>query len=285
MSNAIYRIVSEKREDLRALELFVDIALNGIDKATKAVHGIKLIQKINEALGDPPPFTNEEALAKAKARAADVAQFAESEKSRGFPYLFGIASIRLWSLLEALVDDLAVEALKDPAGCKDQVLLSRLKGPLLEFRNASSDDQAEFLAETLKQAVEAALKQGIGKFESILEPIGLGGGIADSARKCLFELSHVRNAIVHKGGKADRKLIEACPWLLLTRGDQVCLNGKDFHRYTMAAYWYLLEIKLRYQFRGELRPDAMTQLQADLVTQILKLEADASKEGRDVPQA
>jgi hypothetical protein len=124
MSNAIYRIVGEKREDLRALELFVDIALNGFDKATKAVHGIELMQKINDALGDPPPFASEEALAKAKARAADVAEFAELEKSRGFPYLFGIAAIRLWSLLEALVDDLAVEALKEPAGCKDQVLLS-----------------------------------------------------------------------------------------------------------------------------------------------------------------
>ena len=273
MSDAFDRIIQEKREDLRALELFVDISLNGLEKATKAVHGIELMQRINEALGDPPPFATEEDLANAKARATDVALFAESEKARGFPYLFGIAAIRLWSLLEALVDDLVIESLKDPSQCKDQALLSRLKGPLLEFRNASADDQAEYLAETLKQTVEAALKQGVGKFESILDPVGLGGGIADPVRKCLVELRHVRNAIVHRCGKADRKLIDACPWLQLARGDQVSLNGREFHRYTIAGYWYLIEIKRRYQSRRSPDPETMVQLQNDLVAHILKLEA------------
>lgn len=284
MSNAVQRILIEKREDLRALELFVDIALNGLEHATRAREGIDLVQRINQFLGDPPPYSSNEALATAQARAAQVEAFAESEKSRGFPYLFGIASIRLWSLLEALVDDLIVEALKDPSGCEDQSLLSRLKGPLLEFRSASPEDQAEFLAETLKQAVESTLKQGIAKFEALLGPIGLGGGVADPIRKCFFELSHVRNAIVHRGGKADRRLIAACPWLPLSRGDLVCLNSRDFLRYMTAAYWYLVEIQFRHNHRAEPRPDAAPRLQADLVTRLLELEAGPAN-GLVAPEA
>lgn len=273
MSDAISRIIQEKREDLRELELFAEIALNGLDRATKAVQGIELIQKINAALGEPSPFPTDEALAEAKARAGEVEKFAGAQSQHGFSYLFGIVAIRLWSLLEAFVDDIAVEALKTPEKCKDRVLLSKLKGPLIEFRNASPDDQAEYLAETLKQGVEATLKQGVGKFEAILEPLGFGGGVADEVRKCLFELCHVRNTLVHKGSKADRRLIDACPWLGLARGDHIRLSAKDFRRYSFAGYWYLIEIKHRVKHRGTEPPRETLQLQDDLVAHILELQA------------
>jgi hypothetical protein len=275
MSDPFFQLIRRKNEDLRELELFVDIALNGLDMATKAVRGVELVQEISKVLGEPSPYPTLDVLERAKARAQAVEKFAAQEKQRGFPYLFGLGSVRLWALMEALVDELVIEALKTPKQCKDQALLAKLKGPLLEFRGASIEDQAEFLAETLKQAVDATLKQGVGKFEAVLEPVGLGGGVADAVRKLLFELSNVRNAIVHRGGKADRRLVESCPWLGLSRGNPLLLTGRHFHRYVLSAQWYLLELRARHDFPvGKTRSTELEHLQTELLKLIAKDDQD-----------
>jgi len=248
-------VLLRKREELRELEYFASVCDNALHQATKAVRSVELQREIASALGEPPPFENDEQFEKAKSHASVIAKFAEAEKSAGLPYLFGLCAVRLWALMEALVDEIVVEAMRQPERCKDQAALSRLKGPLVEFRAASPDEQAEFLAETLKQSVDALLKPGIGRFEAILDPVGLGGSVDESVRKTLFELSQVRNVLVHKAGKADRRLVDGCTWLALERGAIVRVSGKMFARYLLAAYWYLIEIRGRIDERfGGKRP-------------------------------
>jgi len=266
---SFYSCLQKKSSDLEELELFADICSKALRRATKGVEEIDLWQRISGLLGEKPPMEPGEALEKAKARAATVAAFAEAQKTNGAPYLFSLCTVRLWALLEALVDELVVEAMKDPGSCTDQVLLSKLKGPLVEFKVASSDEQAEFLAETLKQAVDAPLKLGAGRFEAILGPVGLGGEVDDHVRKNLFELSQVRNCVVHKGAKADRRFLEACPWLDIDRGAEIQVTAAMFERYMTAAFWYAVELRGRVDERGggsrdESVPAALAML-ADLL--------------------
>jgi hypothetical protein len=249
-------IIAAKREDLAELELFAGICAQSIRQASKAVEGIELKQRIASLLGDPPPYQSEAELAEAKDRATKISEFASAQKANGAPYLFSLCAVRLWALMEALVDELIVEAMRQPQLCCDQSLIGKLKGPLVEFLAASKDEQAEFLAETLKQSVDAALKVGIGRFEAVLSPVGLGGQVDDAVRKALFELGQVRNIIVHKSGKADRRLVEACPWLGVARGAEVHVSATMFRRYLMATYWYLVEIRGRIDERaGKTRTD------------------------------
>jgi hypothetical protein len=51
----------------------------------------------------------------------------------------------------------------------------------------------------------------------------------------------MRNAIVHRGGKADRRLSESCPWLGLKVGDPIRVDHVKYGRYVEAAHKYLLE--------------------------------------------
>lgn len=234
-----------KREEMRELELFVHVCENALRQATRAVKGVELQRDTAKFLGEPSPYASDEEFERAKSHASDIARFAEAEKSAGLPYLFGLCAVRLWALLEALIDELVVEAMRQPEKCKDQAALSKLKGPLMDFRNASPEEQAEFLAETLKQGVEASLKQGIGRFEAVLDPVGLGGAVDEIVRRALFELNQIRNVIVHKGGKADRRLVESCAWLGMQRGDAVRVSGSMFRRYQLAAYWYVVELRSR----------------------------------------
>jgi hypothetical protein len=259
-------LLRAKSTDFRELELFSNLCREALLGATRAVRIVELEERaatiagITDRAGSPRDFT------KLKANAASIATFAEAQERRGLPYLFGVCSVRLWSLLETLVDELVVEALRTPESCPDRQVLAKLRGPLLDFHNASPDERAEFLAETLKQVVEAPLKQGVGKFEACLSPVGLGGEVDGNMRRVLFELSNVRNVIVHKGGKADKRLIDACPWLSYARGASVDIDMTMFGRYMTAGHWYLVELLRRVCVRDSTAiPDDLDGAQAELV--------------------
>jgi hypothetical protein len=253
-------IIKSKKNDLAELELFADVCMKSLRQAVKAVEGVELQQKIASLLGEPSPFSSQDELTRAKERAEKVADFASSQRANGDPYLFSLCAVRLWALMEALVDELVVEAMHSPQEACDHALLGKLKGPLVEFLSAPKEEQAEFLAETLKQSVDAPLKLGIGRFEAMLEPVGLGGKVNDDVRKALFELSQIRNNIVHKSGKADRRLVEACPWLRFARNTPVHVTMEMFKRYLIAAYWYIVEIRGRVDERcGQNRSDEVKQ--------------------------
>lgn len=134
--------------------------------------------------------------------------------------------------------------------CKNDEVLYRLKGPLLEFRAASPEEQSEFLAQLLKNAVDAPLKLGIGRFEAVLDPCGLGGGVHDLVRRVLLELSQVRNLVVHRSARVDKRILEHCPWLRARAGEELRVSAADFSIYGAAGYWYLMELARRVQRRA-----------------------------------
>lgn len=258
-------IIARKREEIRELELFAQLSERALHQGTRAVEMIDWQRDTATFLGEPSPYDTDETYRRAKKHAEATAAFAKSENDAGQPYLFSTCSVRLVALLEALVDDLVAQAIQEPAIPKNHQILSKLKGPLLEFAAAAPDEQAEYLTETLKQAVEAPLKTGSGRFEALLDPVGLGGPIPDVIRRALCELVQVRNVLMHKGAKADRRLIESCPWLGYGRGDKVAVTQKRFHGYRLAAYWYLVEIHGRVHDRfGEPRRVDGTTLMNDV---------------------
>lgn len=237
--------ISRANDELSHLGRFVNICARALEQSTRAVEIVELYQRIAKFRDDASSLMTEKDLIKAKKEAGEVELFARKQKEDGFPYLYSLALVRLWGILEAMVDDIVVDFMRRPAQCKDKDFFYSMKGPLLEFATASPEQQADLLTERLKDAVQAGLKLGVGRFEAMLEPIGLGGGIDPDIRRVLFELSQVRNAIVHKAGVADRRFVESCPWMNLKRGERLKVNGGDFHLYMVSAYYYALVLRLR----------------------------------------
>jgi hypothetical protein len=93
--------------------------------------------------------------------------------------------------------------------------------------------------------VGIAKRTVINRFELLLEPFGLSGPVSETTKRGLFELNQVRNSLMHRAGKADRRLIEACPWLNLSAGQTVNLTGDAYKRYQEAAFDYVTEIIIR----------------------------------------
>ncbi|MGO8760867.1 MAG: hypothetical protein ACLP2P_16005 [Desulfobaccales bacterium] len=273
--------ITRTRDELIHLEKFVDICVRALEQSTHAVQMVDICQRASKVLGDTPLLMTEKELREAKKRASEVEVFSKKQKEDGFPYLYSLAVVRLWGILEAMVDDIVVDFMHRPDKCKDKDLLYSLKGPLLEFATASPEQQADFLTERLKDAVKAGLQPGVGRFEAMLEPIGLGGGIDHDVRRVLFELSQVRNAIVHKVALADRRFVEACPWLNLKRGGKLKVNGGDFHLYMLSALYYALELSLRtLQLSGYEPTEQRTKLLPEIASTISQLWSNRIEAGK-----
>ena len=236
--------------ELAQLSTFIHLCLSALDGATQATESLERARKVAAVLKVRDPFLSEQHYYKAKEHAVEAETFARAEAESGFPYLFSLAAIKIWTILECLVDEIVLECLKDLPRCSNIDLIRSLKGPLVEFIMAAPDDQAEYLANELGLAVRANLSPGVGRFENVLNPVGMGGSVADGVRRVLLEIGEVRNISVHRNGIADRRFVNSCPWFRIKFGEPVNLSHEDFHLYHIAATSYVVELDLRFDRRA-----------------------------------
>ena len=179
-------------------------------------------------------------------QAAELEQFLEVHCKSGFPYLYCLVSLRLWSILETLIKDLAQEMLIAFPELQSNDTLKALKGPLLPFLASSPSEQAAVILKLLEKDLSSSQYQiGIARFELLLERFGMSGGVDPLVKRTLLELWAVRNVVAHKNGVADPRFIEVCPWFVATVGMQLSVSPLDFSRYRVASIWYIAEISRR----------------------------------------
>lgn len=184
--------------------------------------------------------------------ATEAATIAEQETERGFPTLHAHASVDLWSSTEACVDDLLCAWLGEfPEELKHDAL-AKVKIAFGEYLSLQVEDRVRYVLEEVKQSVRSALKPGIGRFEAVLDLVKLGGGVPDGTRRDLYELSLVRNVLVHRAGIVDRRFKAACDWRDDSVGARIIVSHADYSRYLSAVCDYLSEVLKRMAVRRKL---------------------------------
>ena len=232
-------------DSIEKISLFVDLAWQGLHYSSEATKYIELKDRINKLRNEPSIDKESKEYKENLKRAVMLEKFAESEKKNGFSYLYELSSVRLWSVLEAVVDDLVICLLSNYPTVLENEEIIKIKGPLVEFSRLSEEEQAYYLLDSIKRNLDSNLKKGIGKFESVLKAVNLNGPISDCVRKKLFELSQVRNVIVHRSGLVDKQILDNCPWLNIRIGNNIILTTKDFHLYLGACQWYIINLAVR----------------------------------------
>jgi hypothetical protein len=190
-----------------------------------------------------------EYIAKRIEHAEKLETFAATQKPLGFPYLYGLAAIRLWTILESFSEDLFIDLTVVHAEVRSLPKIRGLKGPLIEFANAPASKQAELLLNLLMGELAAALKRGVGRFECVFEAIELSGPVDYNVRRSFVELQEVRNVVAHRRGIADERLVTNCPWYGAKVGELLRITPRAFEKYILSAHWYLVEISRRVLIR------------------------------------
>jgi hypothetical protein len=262
-------------DEISSLNLFVDVCLAGLRNAADATDIIRVARKVDKALHRPDRFGTSEAFEEALKEATCVETFSKSECGTGFPYLYNLAAVRLWTIMESAIDELILDIVRLRREVRQTPSLQKLKGPLVSFMSSSPEDQAEFLVNALKEEVRASLQTGIGRFEAILSALGFGGPVHDEARRVFLELSELRHVLIHRRGRADAKLVrDRCPWLPLKVGDVVTVRGPEFHSFRLACYWYVLELNRRLTvYEGDMVNKEDAELQSLFERKLVEIRA------------
>jgi hypothetical protein len=247
-------------DELSRLDTFVQVTLEGFGYSLEAERLTDTIRSIvtRDKNATPHPVADDDVCARTKASAKRLGDFARSEAAGGHSYLFSLAIIRLYSIIEGAVDATFIAAVRSGEEHGPSEALSRLKGPLLPFLTSTEDERAEILRQRLVDEVGARQKVGLARFETILSGVNLQGhSIPETISRAFLELSEIRHLVVHRRAQTDKKFMDRCPWLAENIGQPVNPSGWEFRTYSDTSLWYLIDLGQRW--RGTSDPDLSTQ--------------------------
>ncbi|MBI4479658.1 MAG: hypothetical protein HY651_06510 [Acidobacteria bacterium] len=228
-------------DSVQELSRFVEMSWAGLGYAQTATRILDVkLRALQQGHKDVPAIHPED-----RQRAERLERFAKEQSAAGFSYLYSLAAIRLWTIVETFVQDLVLKTIGDFEAARNHPAIRKLKGPLLEFYEASTYQQAELILNLLIDDLGIAFKKGVGRFEEILGVVGLGGPVEDEVRRLLLELTEVRNLLVHRNGVVDARFAKNCPWIATKVGESVRITNRDHDRYQAAVQWYILEVEKR----------------------------------------
>ncbi|MCH7698005.1 MAG: hypothetical protein IH865_03590 [Chloroflexi bacterium] len=212
---------------------------------------IKFFAKYPRDSSDPQAVISEdsEELKEAERQAA----LAEKEIEKDFPLLHAQALVSSWSALEVYIESLLAAWIENEPSARQTDIVQRLKVRLWEYEQMDVRERCLYTVQLLQREVSGPLAAGATAFESQLSLFNLGGSVPDDIRRDLFEAHHLRNVLVHRRGIADRRLVEACPWLGLEIGQPILLGHQEFGRLsvTLLHYAAVVNDRVRAQFGME----------------------------------
>ncbi len=214
-----------------------------IDGILMIIHNVRRIEELTAELEklekESNVFTKDQRPDDGASESARKrAEIAQKEADRGFPILNQQVSVGLWASLECLVREFVAGWLANEPGASQVDSVRKIKIRLADYDAMPEEERRFYIIDELEREIGAPLRQGVNRFESLLGLFGLSGEVDEGVRRQLFELSQLRNVIVHRRGVADMKLTESCPWLGLEIGQEVIINSESFHRYFDAACKY-----------------------------------------------
>jgi hypothetical protein len=198
----------------------------------------RLLEALAKADGEEKAHVRLAGLDDAKKDAA----LAQREIDEDFPVLHGLVTIALWSWLEHFVKGLLeVWFLHRPAAMNTPAI-HRLKVRLGDYMQLSKAEQAGHLVELLEQELAGPLKQGLGRFNCLLEVIGFNVVVSDEAKRTIFEHQRVRNVLAHRNGRVDARFKSECPWMKYKVGAELRVSRTMLLAYTSASAEFLLAL-------------------------------------------
>jgi hypothetical protein len=227
------------KESMRLLHM----SMRGISMITSIPHSLVVLGEHRYSENPPnDPAKRKEAFQK-KLEAAEVsAKFAEKELEEGFPLLHAHTLVGAWSALESAIEDALVRILMNEPDLLQSEPFSKVRIPLAEFEALEKEERIRFLIEEIERSRGLPRRQGADGFETLLGYVNLSGAVNPDVKKAIWELSHVRNVLVHRGSVADRRLVQSCPWMGLSVGDKVTITHETLGKYYAVLSEYLVAI-------------------------------------------
>ena len=169
-------------------------------------------------------------------------QRALEEEKQGHRLLLAHSVVALWGALETAI----------PQFCRDWLLafpqtlefpaFSKLRLPMSVVLEEDRTVVMEQCVEEVSRSAGAPLKVGVGRFELLLQALGIIVPLAKEERDLFFEFSKLRNVFAHQSGIADRRFVAECPSFGATVGEPVPMRWGHYHAYSGIVAQYALRV-------------------------------------------
>ena len=240
---------------MRPFGEFIDRQHEARDVLILSTHGISLLPHVPNAIRVFAERENDpdSAAATDYAHRLEVAkrqaELAQREVDTGFPLLYGQWAVALWNALECLIRDFLASWLANEPSASQLEAVRKIRIPLADYEAMTPEERHYYVIDMLERDHGIPLRRGINRLEDLLAIFGLSGPVKDETQKHLFELCQVRHVLVHRRGIADRRLIQACPWLDLKPGNPVIITPIMAYHYWEATDDYLATVIRRVRSR------------------------------------
>jgi len=231
-TDPFYRFTNFAEEADRVLHL----SIKGIIQISRQMPLLEALDNLERirAEGEMRPYEPKDFKA-----ARIEAEFARQEIEKEFPLLNAHSLVTIWSAMEALFEDVLVaHIIHRPEILKEDVF-QKIRIPLATYEQLSQEDKARLLVYELQRSLSSEQRLGLDCFEALLKVVGLAGKVEDEIRRDIYELQQLRHTIVHRASLADRKLVEACPWLKLIPGERILISHEQYRRLMAAVNKYV----------------------------------------------
>jgi len=111
-----------------------------------------------------------------------------------------------------------------------------------EYETLKGNEKYEYIIDAVEFQSRSKLGKGVSQFESLLEQFDLSGKVDDDLRRHILELQQVRHVLVHRNGIVDKRLLQACPWIVPGVGKTVFIDHEIYEMYYDAVLKYAFEI-------------------------------------------
>lgn len=249
--NKLTSLTAPLKEFLDEMDLYHDLiwlTVNSISVSQKLPQAIAAIESVEGQVQE---------LQVQKKRIDKIAALANQEIDSGFHFLYNQAVVYLYSQLEGAIKRFIMRFFSIEGVIENFDSIGKVKISISEYTSLNEVERLEYIFQQYEKNEARGIQYGVTRFESLLEPIGFGGEVDQSISRDIYELSQVRNNLIHRGGIIDKYLLDSCPWIKMPLGSKIGLEKDQYERYAIASVKYLSVILVRL---GEIRGKDMSEL-------------------------
>jgi hypothetical protein len=228
------------------LKRFLDSWRSNFRLLHLSMRGIGILTTMPELFESLLPGSDQEEGTKLLAdigEAKKEAELAETEEKTGFPLLHAHALVGIWAALEAAIEDMLVGIMLNEPDLLKREVFAKIRVPLSDFETKDKEERMRFLLAEVSRNL--GRRNGVDTFEVLLQQFDLSGDVDEETRKLIWQTHHLRNVLVHRASRADRRLVEACPWLKLKINDEVRISHEMLRHCGEAITGYVLTVTHR----------------------------------------
>lgn len=175
-------------------------------------------------------------------------EMARIELENDAPHLNASALVSLVSALDALIEGMGPALQNILVEIELSKFFDRMSGEDKAEWSEFHEDAQQFIKGWMRKSLSEVFAMpkgrvgsaGAERYESVLRKIGLGkpedaASIPEDLDDALKEAHSLRNVLVHRAGRIDKKALQDAPTLRFKEGQLVRLTQDDFRRYDAAV--------------------------------------------------